>query len=263
MMVTKGSIYDRGVPSNMNSRPKEKHDWNTLRKLWHISGCVVALVLFCQWKDVQGPFKGGDVLLVLGWLAAVGAVGIDVVRFTSPKNRAALEAHPVYGGMLRPEERQHFNASTYLVLAAVLLVTLWRFGLCRDVTLMVSIAVLGIADPAAAGVRHILGRRGVGGVKAFGLLAFVLAGVAAMWPLCRWQGASLGFARMVAMVFVVGLLEAHTGLGVRLLAPLTRRVQGSVPRRAAAWLRRLYADDNLLIPLAMAALMELLSAGRT
>ena len=259
MMVAETSIHFRGALSHMTANPEEEYDWNPLRKLWHISGCLVALVLFYQWKDVGGPFHGPDVMLVLGWLAAAGAAGIDILRFISPKNRAALEAHPVYGGMLRPGERQHFNASTYLVLGAATLVTLWRFGLCRDVTLMVSIAVLGVADPAASGVRHMLARRGARGVKAYGLAAFVMAAVVVMGLLCRWQGVSLGLPRMLGMGLLVGLLEAHTGLGVRLLAPVTRRVQGSVSPDTADWLRRVYPDDNLFIPLAMAALMELFS----
>jgi len=244
----------------MISPPENKYDWNVLRKLWHVSGCCVALVLFYQWRDVQGPFDGGDAMVFLGWLAAAGAVGIDVVRFVSPKNKAALEAHPIYWGMLRPGERHHFNASTYLVLAAATLVTLWRFGLCRDASLMVSIAVLGVADPAAAGVRYFLHRRGVRGEKAFGLLAFLLAGLAVAWPLCCRRGAGMGLPRMAAILLLVGLLEAHTGLGVRLLAPVTRRLQAGVSPRTADWLRRLYPDDNLIVPLAMAALMELLSA---
>ncbi len=242
----------------MTSPPKEQYDWNTLRKLWHMSGCCVVLVLFYQWKDVRAPFGGPDVMFIMGWLAAAGAVAIDIVRFSSPKNKTALESHPLYGSMLRPEERHHFNASTYMVLSSAILVTLWRFGLCREATLVVSIAMLGTADPAAAGVRHIVSRRGVGGAKAYGVLAFVLAGVAVMWPLCHWQGVPLGLPRMVAMVLVAGLLEAHTGWGVRLLAPLTERVRSGFPPHVVPWLRRLYPDDNLLIPLAMAGLMQLL-----
>jgi dolichol kinase len=241
----------------MTSQAKQEYDWNTLRKLWHVSGCLVVLVLFYQWKDVGGVIDGPIIMVVLGWLAVAGAVGIDVVRFTSPKNKAALERHPVYGGMLRSDEGRHFNASTYMVLAAAIMVTLWHFGLCREATLMVSIAVLGVADPAAAAARYALSRRGLPGVKAFGLLAFVVAGVAVAAPLCRWRGESPELPRMLVLVLLVGLLEAHTGLGVRLLSPLTRRVQESVSPRTAEWLRRLYPDDNLLIPLATAALMEL------
>ena len=243
----------------MKSRLEEKYDWNILRKLWHVSGCLVVLVLFCQWKDVRGPFNGPEVMLVLGWLAAAGAVGIDIVRFTSPKNKAALEAHPVYGSMLRPGERHHFNASTYMVLASATLVTLWFLGLCHDATLMASVAVLGVADPAAAGVRHMVGRRGLWGAKLFGLAAFTVAAVAVTYPLCRWQGVSLGLPRMAVMALLVGLIEAHTGLGVRLLAPITGRLHTSVPGHVADWLRRLYPDDNLLIPLTVAGLMELLT----
>ncbi len=244
--------------SIMNSRPEERYDWNILRKLWHVSGCLVILILFYQWKEMRRPFNGADMMLVLGWLAATGAVGIDVLRFTSPKNKAALEKHPVYGRMLRSQEQYNFNASTYMVLASAVLVTLWRFGLCRDVTLMASIAVLGIADPAAAAGRRALSSRGARSAKAFGLLAFVFAAVAVMWPLCRWQGVSLGFPRMVAMALLVGLLEANAGLAVRLLAPATECLHAKVSAHAADWLRRMYPDDNLLIPLAMAGLMELL-----
>ena len=245
----------------MVSPSSERYEWNTLRKAWHVSGCLVAVALFWQWKDVGSPVSGENVLLVFGWLAAAGAVSIDVIRFVSPKNKAALEAHPVYGGMLRAEERQHFNASTYMVLGAAILVTLWRAGFCRDAVLMAAIAVLGVADPAAAGVRYVLGRRGLPGVKVFGLLAFMLAGTLVVWPLCRWRGVPLEPAQLALVMLLVGLLEAHTGWGVRLAGPLTRRLHAGVSPQTAQWLCRLYPDDNLLIPLATAALLEAL-AGR-
>jgi dolichol kinase len=202
-------------------------------------------------------------MFVMGWLAAAGAVAIDIVRFSSPKNKTALESHPVYGSMLRQEERHHFNASTYMVLSSAILVTFWRFGLCREATLVVSVAMLGTADPAAAWVRHMVARRGVGGARAFGVLGFSLAGVAVMWPLCRWLGVPLDLPRVTVTVLLVGLLEAHAGWGVRLLVPLTERVRGSASPKAAEWMRRLYPDDNLLIPLAVAGLMELLHVTQT
>lgn len=245
-----------GAIQSMTCSSENQYDWNILRKVWHVSGCCVVVALFSLWKDVKGPVGGPDILLVLGWLAGAGAVAIDVVRFASPKNRAALEAHPVYGKMLRPLERQHFNASTYMVLAAVILVTLWRFGLCGGATLMVSMGVLGVADPAAGGVRYVAARWGRGGAKAYGVMAFVIAGTAVMWSLCRWQNVSLGVMHMAGIALAVGLLEAHTGWGVRLLSPLTERVRWSFSRRAAHWLRRFYPDDNLVIPLATAGLME-------
>jgi len=239
-----------------NSPVEERYDWNVLRKLWHVSGCCIILGLFYLWKDVKGPVTGQNVLFAVGWLAGAGAIAIDIVRFSSPKNKSALEAHPIYGKMLRPLERHHFNASTYMVLAAVILMTLWRFGLCHDVTFMVSIAVLGVADPAAAGVRYLVSRWGLGGAKAYGVCAFVVSGTAVMGLLCHWQGTRLGVLPMGGIALVVGLLEAHTGWGVRLISPITERIRGGFPRRAAHWLRRFYPDDNLVIPLATALLLE-------
>ncbi len=240
----------------MTCTQETTYDWNTLRKLWHFAGCGISVVLFYEWKSVQSPFQGSDLLLMFGWLATAGAVGIDIVRFASPKNNAALEAHPVYGKMLRPQERHHFNASTYLVLAATILVTLWYFELCHDSTVMVSIAVLGIADPAAAAMRHVAARWGFRGPRAYGVFAFVLAGTGVTWTLFRWQGVVLGLFPMAAMVLVVGLLEAHTGWGVRLVSPLTGRLHALVPQPTRKWLVRFYPDDNLLIPLSMAGLIE-------
>lgn len=231
------------------------YEWNALRKLWHLCGCLLMIAVFYLWKDFHRPVNGLDVLVGFGWAMTAVAFSIDLMRFYSPRLNRAVASLPVYGNMMRSVEHNHFNATTYYLFAASILVTACRFGWCQEATLIMSLAVLGVADPAAAWVRYQLAKRGLGNERAFGLLAFFLASFLVLWFVSERLECHLHLEYILAIGLIVALVESYTKYWVHVLHPVTRRFQKLVFHRATVWLFRLYPDDNLLIPLLVALLI--------
>lgn len=235
-----------------------KFEWNAKRKAWHLGGCILMVYLFYTWKDLDGPVLNSTLLLGFVWSLVGIAVAIDITRFYSPRQNEALKKMPFYGNLMRPIEENHFNASTYYVLAAAILTTAYVFGWCRESTLVLSLSVLGVADPAAAWTRYQLQKRGLGQERAFGLLAFLLSSALVMWGVNWYLGDPLSLKCILCIAGIVALIESYTKYWVILVRPLTRQVQRHIAHHAARWIIWLYPDDNLVIPVAVAILAGLL-----
>ena len=235
-----------------------EYEWNARRKLWHLAGCVLMILAFWLWKDIYRPVRGLDVLVVFGWALVSVSFGIDLMRFYSPHLNRAVANLPFYGKLMRRIEHDHFNATTYYLTAASILVTACRLGWCRDTTMIMALAVLGFADPAAAWVRYQLAKRGWGNERAFGLLVFCLASVLVLWASSELLDCHLHVEYILAIGMIVALVESYTKYWVHALHPVTHQFQKMVFHRGTVWLFRLYPDDNLLIPLLVAALIGVL-----
>ncbi|HNR30848.1 MAG TPA: hypothetical protein PKI11_08150 [Candidatus Hydrogenedentes bacterium] len=235
------------------------YEWNGLRKLWHLFGCLLMVGIFYLWKDIRRPISGLDFLVIFGWAETAVAFSIDLMRFYSPRVNKVIRGLPFYGNLMRPIEHAHFNAMTYYLLAATILMTAYRVGWCREATLVMAIAVLGVADPAAAWTRYQMAKRGWGREQAVGLLAFFVSSVLVMWAISRRLQCPLHWDHILGIGFIVALVESYTKYWVHHLHPVTRRVQRKIFHRATVWLFRLYPDDNLLIPLTVAVMIGIVS----
>lgn len=243
----------------MSDENNNEYEWNALRKIWHLTGCLLMIAVFYLWKDLYRPVKGYDVLVGLGWSLTAIAFSIDVMRFYSTRLNAAVRRLPFYGNLMRAVEHNHFNATTYYLFAATILITACRFGWCRESTFVMALAVLGVADPAAAWTRYQLARRRIGHEREAGLLAFFLASFLVLWFVSECLACHLHPKYILAIGLIVAVVESYTKYWVHMLQPVTCRVQRVLLHRATLWVLRLYPDDNLLIPLMVALLVGILS----
>jgi len=237
---------------------EREYEWNAMRKLWHFAGCLLMIAIFYLWKDLNGVIPGADIMVIFAWAETAIALGIDLIRFYSPRSNEAVARLPFYGKLMRRVEKNHFNATTYYLLAAAILATLYRFGLCRESTLVASIMVLGVADPAAAWTRHRLARRGIEYARVYGAFSFVIASFFTLWIVSWALHGPFAPEHLLVIGLVVAIVESYTKYWVLLLHPVTRRVQRLIAHKTTVWLFRFYPDDNLLIPLTVALLMGLL-----
>ncbi len=247
-----------GVENDMNTQDTE-YEWNAMRKLWHLLGCILMVVIFLLWKDVRRPVYGPDIMVGLVWVETALAFAIDLVRFYSPRHNEAVKSLPFYGKLMRTVEVDHFNASTYYLLAAAILCTSYRLGGCREATVIMAILVLGVADPAAAWTRFQLRRRNLGYERVWGLLAFIASSFLIMWAISAWMDWDFSSKCLLATGLLVALIESYTKYWVIWAHPLTVRVQRAIAHHSTVWLFRFYPDDNLLIPLTVAMFVGMLS----
>jgi dolichol kinase len=217
------------------------------------------VVILYLWKDLKSPVFGPDFLVGLVWIETAIASSIDIIRFYSPRHNEAVKRLPFYGKLMRPIEENHFNATTYYLLAAAILTTAYRFGWCRETTLVLSIAVLGVADPAAAWARFQLNKHWPGQEKALGLLAFLASSFLVMWAISWWLKTNFSPKCLLCIGLIVALVESYTKYWVMFVRPITRRVQNLIAHQTTVWLFQLYPDDNLVIPLTVAILAGILS----
>lgn len=242
----------------MKKNFETEYEWNAARKFWHLTGSMMMVGIFYLWKDLDGSVLNASVLMIFVWSLVAIVVTIDIVRFYSPRQNDSLKTLPFYGKLMRPIEENHFNATTYYILAAAILTTAYEIGWCRESTLVISLTVLGVADPAAAWTRYQFHKRGVSQARAFGLLAFVLSSILVMWGISNLLDARLSLQCILCIAGIVALIESYTKYWVTLVRPLTRRVQRHIVHHAAQWLLWIYPDDNFVIPVAVAILAGLL-----
>jgi dolichol kinase len=217
------------------------------------------IAVFYLWKDLKSPVPGMDFLVLFAWVETAIAVSVDIIRFYVPSQNEALRRMPFYGKLMRSIEGNHFNGTTYYVLAAAILITAYWLGWCQETTLVISLAVLGVADPSAAWARHQFEKHRIGQERAVGLLAFLASSFLAMWTISWWMESELSARCLLCIGVIVALVETYTTYGVALVRPLTRRFQKRIAHQSTLWLFRLYPDDNLLIPLMVAILAGVLS----
>ncbi len=242
----------------MSAESVDRFEWNAKRKVWHLAGCLIMLAIFYLWKDLNGPLVNPALLLCFVWSLVGILVAIDIMRFYSPRQNEIVKGLPFYGKLMRPVEENHFNATTYYILAAAILTTAYEFGFCRESTLVLSLGVLGVADPAAAFTRYQMQKYHLGQERAFGLLAFLLSSVLVIWGCSKIMNDPLSLHCILCIAGIVALIESYTKYWVLLAQPLTRWLQRHIVHRAVRWVLWLYPDDNLVIPVATAILAGLL-----
>ncbi len=186
---------------------------NYTRNLFHVFGAALAIGLM-------------ETVLPLAWLLPVAscvaglAWTLETLRRLFPAvNRFCLW---VFQRVRHPHESHRVNSSTWYATALVALAATGRLELA-----VMAIAVLGLADPAAAVIGRRFGKhRLIHGRSLEGTITFVIVGFVAAF--------SVGLLHLAPPAAAVGALGASL-LGA--LAELTSR----------------RIDDNLSIPLASAA----------
>ena len=201
-----------------------------------------------DWR-LGGVTVGGLGFLVgFAWLETALIITIDILRYYSPRQRAAIRALPLFGKWLRKHEEESFNSATYFVLASAILITAVNFGQCRATILVSAILVLGLADPTAALIRHQLEKRRWQNHKIYGLLGFALVTGAIIALMNRFDSKLDGNAIFI-IATVTALVETYTPPLVIMLRPLTSQLAKAFRRRPTELFFKLYLDDNITIPL--------------
>lgn len=188
---------------------------NYARNVFHVCWAFFALFLIESVLTVEGLLWAAGGFAVYAWTT-------EATRRIWPRWNAFVMK--LYGPVAHPHEYHRINSATWYATALVALAMTQSTLLCA-----IAVAVLGVADPAAALIGRRWGRtKLINGRSLEGSLAFVFAGVALAAPLV------VGFH---GLSWTHALLLATGGAFAGALAEL-------VSKRV---------DDNLTIPLATAA----------
>lgn len=197
---------------------------NYLRNLYHVGNGVGILLYIHLVVGRTGMIATAASFAVFAWTA-------EITRRRWPAINAMLMR--LWGGVAHPDEHWKINSATWMVTALLILASFFSMPACA-----VGVAVLGVADPAAALVGRRFGRHRLRGSKTLeGTVAFVIAGAAAAWAaLALWHPSLSPLTALGAALFgalPAGIAELYSGDHV---------VAG----------RRLHFDDNFVIPLVAA-----------
>ena len=182
------------------------------RRVFHaMSGLLVVFVpAFMGWS------RGTTITLLV--VALFAQLALDVVRLRSTRvNRAFFR---LLSGLASPREARGIASSTWYTLGALVAFVLYPPSIAAAAVLL-----LALADPAAAVVGRLAGRRRLGKGTLEGTTTFWVVGSAVLLPFVGWRYA----------------------LGAALIAGLAEILPGIV-------------DDNLVIPVVAGAVLVLSGA---
>lgn len=199
---------------------------------------VVARTVGLQpWRRVFHALSGVMVVFVpaaMGWSrditlgllagALVAQLLLDVLRLRSVRvNRAFFR---LFSGLASPREARGVASSTWYTLGALAAFALYPPALAAG-----AILLLAFADPAAAVVGRLRGRRPLGKGTVEGTLTFWLVGTAVLAPLVGWPSAVLaavvaGLAEVLPGAVDDNLVIPVVGGAVLLLTGATTNVPG-------------------------------------
>ncbi len=162
------------------------------RRVFHaLSGLTVVFV-----PALMGWTRGTVIALLVGGLFA--QLALDVVRLRSVRvNRAFFT---MLSGLASPREARGIASSTWYTLGALVAFVLYPPSIAAGAVLL-----LALADPAAAVVGRLAGRRPLGKGTVEGTTTFWLVGSAVLAPFVGW-----GHAVLAALV--AGVAEILPGL---------------------------------------------------
>lgn len=210
-----GDAYDALVAA-LPADATEPRPTNLHRASFHMGSAVAGLLATLVVFDTPYlPFAAGT-LAAIAWT-------LEILRRRSPALNETLMRG--FGRIARPGEADRVNSGTWYLTALVVLTLTFSPLLC-----VVSVAVLGFADPAAALVGRRLGRTPLRlGRTLEGTLAFVVVGT-------------------LAAMLVMQLLPVVPAAAVAWPVAVVAAIGGAL---AELYSRRV--DDNLSIPLAAMA----------
>ena len=211
------------------------------------------LAVFYLWqgvRDILGlPVNPLAMLVGIAWMMTAVFLLMDLIRHRNPLYNAWFINSSAFRPILRKHEHQGFNASTYYLLGASLLMTGVWLKLIKEPVLVMAILVLGLADPAAALARYCLSRWGVNSSRGLGLLVFAAVSYLVMSRTVEFLGSRLDAGSIYIIGATVALTETYAKHWVSWLSPLTLRLRRCFAGPVADSLERFYPDDNLLVPL--------------
>ncbi len=212
-------------------------EYNFWRKLWHAGGSVAMVALYLSWVSI------GQMTLVLAfaWLVAVFVIVVDFVRLSSSYYGEAIKRMKFFGKLMRKHEEYGYNAASYFIIAAGVILTVRWLGGGDDRLICAAVLVAGIADPITAGVRHWRRKKGQDSERS-GLFAFTVVSWLILVSIGR-----IGVIESLLISLIVAAVETYTPeVFIQWLIfsrPFVKR------HKIPVLIRRLYPDDNLLIPL--------------
>lgn len=193
------------------------------RKLVHLAGLWLPIAYV--WME------RGDMLLLVAALT-VFTVLWDAGRHHLPWLERAFAR--CFGSLLRTHEQQRLSGASYVMLASLL--TVWLFPKPFAIT---AIAILAVADTAAALVGRRWGRHKLTGGKS-------------------WEGTAAFFLSSVVTMLVIGYLAGRAGgmetVILFLLAAIPVSLAATFAELIAPFLK---IDDNFTIPLAAGLMFQL------
>lgn len=188
---------------------------NYARNLFHVGSALLALVVLVVAPSPVWPMVLAGGLCGTAW-------SLEIMRRTNPQANDRLMRF--FGPVAHVHERHRVNSSTWY-LTALLLLSL----LAKPAVSAIAVAVLGFGDPAAALIGRRFGRTRLrAGRSLEGSCGFVAAG-----SLVAFAVASLLLPGTVGVHLLIAAVAGFTGAVVELFSTK--------------------ADDNLTIPLAVAA----------
>ena len=197
---------------------------NCLRNLYHLGNSVAILLLIEVLVGRAGMIATAAAFAVTAWTT-------EVVRRAFPGVNVAIMK--LFGVIAHPDEHWKINSATWMCTALILVALTAPLSACA-----VSLAVLGVADPAAALIGRRFGRTRLRGSKtAEGTLAFAVAGSVAAFGVLSYFHPEIAPATATAMA-----------VGASSLSALAELFSGDIE----IFGRKVHIDDNFIIPVVAA-----------
>ncbi|MCR4316652.1 MAG: hypothetical protein NUW37_09925 [Planctomycetes bacterium] len=213
------------------------YTWNPKRKLWHVFGCGLILLLFFLYADYSRPL-----MVLVAFQCSMLITIMEFVRLRSEIENQTFKN--IFGSWLRKEEESGFNASFYYLWGTFFLALT-----CSDPVIVMAVCILGIADPLSAFVRYEISKRKFRYVTQIGLLVFVTSAFVCGEVTSNLMRAEFSWAQLLFIAAFVGSVESFTKHVVALFRPFVARMKKVI---GVQWIYRLYPDDNFTILVATA-----------
>ena len=202
---------------------------NYTRNLFHV-GIAAGCIGVVQWAPTLTGL-GFWLVVIIAWSFALTGWGLEIGRRKSQRVNALCMS--AFKRVAHPHEAHHVNSSTWYTSALALLTLTHSPMICA-----VALAVLGVADPAAALVGKRWGKRRLANGRSIeGTSAFVLAGGAASMLTLATLHPQLGLGAMAALSLSASLVGGLVELNLRRVDDnLAVPVSAALAALAAAWL---------------------------
>lgn len=202
-----------------NSKLKSKKDLHVVRKVWHLAGVAIILLIFQSVPLLISQ--------ILAFILCCVFIPLDFRRLSHPDlNRLTQK---IFGPVMRTRELDALSGMSYLFAGVLVLVLIFPADVVR-----LSLMFLGVADPLAAFVGQKWGRE----------------------QLCAGKSLQGFLAAFVACTLITGFYLYYNNLVVErllILAPLAG-VSGAIAETLP--IKRM--DDNFTLPVLSAVALYIL-----
>lgn len=214
--------------------------------------------IFYWWHGIHDicriPVNPLAALTVIAWVMTGVFLVMDLVRHRSQYYDEQFFKHWFFKRILRSHEHQSYTASTYYLFGASVLMTGVWLGLLKEVTMVMAIMVLGLADPVTGWARYRWSRRGIADPRFRGFLVFALVSFLVMLVIASLLDSRLGVIGIGIISVAVALMETFTRDIVEWCHPFMAWFRSWFPELISSAMKRFWLDDNLGIQVAVGLL---------